>query len=154
MLRLEKADLKTILTDVLERLAPQITAAASSIAIEQVESCEGVFDHFRIEQVMVNLLTNAIRYGGHNPVHITLEKLNGHAKLAVRDEGIGIAEADQGRIFHRFERATRTSSGTGLGLGLYIAKEIVESHGGTIQVKSNKGKGATFIVELPLREST
>lgn len=70
--------------------------------------------------------------------------------MAVKDNGIGIGKDDHARIFSRFERAISASEISGLGLGLYIAKDIVEAHGGTITVQSELGQGATFVVELPL----
>jgi signal transduction histidine kinase len=70
--------------------------------------------------------------------------------LTVQDQGIGIAKEDQSRIFERFERAVSPNEASGLGLGLYIVKEILEAHGGSIRVESELGKGATFIVRLPL----
>ena len=151
-LRLEEVDLQFILNEVLERYSPQFVAAESTLLLEKEESAQGLFDHFRLEQVIVNLLTNALRYGRGKPVHISLTRNAGSAQLKIRDEGIGIAHGDHGRIFERFERATRTSAGTGLGLGLYIARQIAEAHGGSIHVESELGQGATFWLELPLRK--
>jgi signal transduction histidine kinase len=103
--------------------------------------------------VLNNLLTNAIKYGGGRPVHLQVEETTDDAVLTVRDEGIGIASEDQARIFQRFERATSTRQSDSLGLGLYIAKELVTAHGGTITVQSAPGQGATFQVRLPLRRT-
>jgi signal transduction histidine kinase len=149
-LRLDKTDLRSILTEVLDRLSPQFHSAGSAVLIENQDPCDGLFDHFRIEQVLVNLLTNALRYGGGKPVYVSLEQAQGIAIFKVRDEGLGIAKDDQERIFQRFERATRAGAESGLGLGLYIAKQIVEAHRGLIRVESTLGKGSTFIVELPM----
>ena len=104
-----------------------------------------------MEQVLINLLSNAIKYGAGAPIHVVVRGLADRALLVVRDHGIGIAEADQARIFERFERAVSVRNFGGLGLGLYIVRWIVTSHGGTIRVESKPGAGATFLVELPLR---
>lgn len=109
------------------------------------------WDPVRIEQVLVNLLTNAMKYGVGKPIEIE-SKLEGETVvLSVKDYGIGIAREDQERIFERFERAVSAKAFGGLGLGLYISKQILKAHGGTIRVESEPGFGAKFIIELPLR---
>jgi signal transduction histidine kinase len=110
----------------------------------------GSWDRFRVEQVLTNLLTNAARYGDGKPVEITVRRDGERAEVRVLDHGPGIAEADQERIFQRFERATSASEVSGLGLGLYIARQIVEMHGGSLRVESTPGAGAAFITTLPL----
>jgi two-component system CheB/CheR fusion protein len=147
--RPEAADLRSIVQTVLERMAPQILEAGTTVVTEKLESCPCHVDPFRLEQVLVNLLTNAIRYGEAKPIFVNLEKKENLAILSVRDQGIGIAPEDQKRIFDQFERATQKAT-SGLGLGLYISKQIIKAHGGTIEVRSEIGKGSTFIVELPL----
>ena len=107
-------------------------------------------DADRIQQVMVNLLDNAIKYGGP-PVRVSVEGANGNVRISVSDSGPGIVQADRERIFEKFYRAdpqhTRTPSGTGL--GLYISRELVRRMGGRLGVTSEPGSGATFVVELP-----
>jgi signal transduction histidine kinase len=107
-------------------------------------------DADRIQQVMVNLLDNAVKYGGI-PVRVRVESADGHVRISVADSGPGITLADQERIFEKFYRAdpqhTRTPSGTGL--GLYISRELVRRMGGRLDVSSEPGSGATFVVELP-----
>lgn len=110
----------------------------------------GMWDYSRIEQVFNCLLNNATKYGSGKPVHIIVKKENHHAILSVEDNGIGIAAEDQEKIFQRFERATTIKNFEGLGLGLYISKEIIEAHGGTISIKSEIKKGSTFTVSLPI----
>lgn len=110
----------------------------------------GEMDGFRIEQVVLNLITNAIKYGQSNPVEIRLSKEHGEAIITVKDQGIGIPEDSRDRIFNRFERAVTSYQFQGLGLGLYIAKEIVQGHDGTIEVHSEPGRGSEFKVHLPL----
>jgi signal transduction histidine kinase len=112
----------------------------------------GVWDEFRIEQVLVNLLTNALRYGGGKPVEMVVQQqADGTARVSVRDQGIGIAPEDHERIFEQFERTDHSRKhAAGLGLGLYITRKIVDLHGGHIGVESTAGQGSRFMVDLPL----
>ncbi|MNT65919.1 Sensor protein SrrB [compost metagenome] len=110
----------------------------------------GVWDEFRIEQVVANLLTNALRYGARHPVRVRAFEQQGLACIEVRDQGIGISAQNQQRIFQQFERVASNPGNAGLGLGLYISEQIVLAHGGSIDVESVEGQGATFTVRLPL----
>jgi signal transduction histidine kinase len=114
------------------------------------EPVVGRWDEFRIEQVLINLLTNAMRYGKDAPLDIEVVRAGDRARLTLRDRGPGIGADDQKRIFQQFERAGDRKRGGGLGLGLYISEQIVRAHAGEISVVSEPGAGATFIVELPL----
>ena len=107
-------------------------------------------DRFRIEQVIANLLSNALRYGARQPVQVRVLAEAGMACVEVRDHGIGISPDNQQRIFQQFERVASNHSVAGLGLGLYISEQIVLAHGGRITVHSAEGEGATFRVHLPL----
>jgi signal transduction histidine kinase len=102
-----------------------------------------------LEQVVENLLTNAIKYGAGKPIHVRLEASPGRVTLTVQDQGIGIASEHQARIFERFERAVSERNYGGLGLGLYITRTIVEALGGTIRVQSQPDQGACFTAEFP-----
>src|SRR6185312_11698162 len=106
------------------------------------------WDAPRIDQVVTNLLANAIKYGGGKPIELSVDSTPERARLVVRDHGIGISPEDQKRIFGRFERAASLSYG-GLGLGLFISSQIVRAPGGTIRVESTLAVGSTFTVELP-----
>jgi len=108
----------------------------------------GLWDRDRLDQVVTNLLSNALKYGGGRPVWVEVERAE-VARIRVHDDGIGIAPADQQRIFERFERPATTRFG-GVGLGLWIARELVTAHGGRILVQSALNEGSTFTVELPL----
>jgi signal transduction histidine kinase len=103
-----------------------------------------------MEQVLTNLLSNAIKYGAGKPIEVELHPEPRLARLLVRDHGIGIDPSDQHRVFERFERAAPVRHYGGLGLGLWITRQIVEASGGTIAVASELARGATFAVELPL----
>lgn len=150
----ESVDLTTVVRDVLERSAAVLAAAGCSVAIDAPTSpVMGRWDRARLEQVVLNLLTNAMKYGRGRPIHCSVRATSQRASFAIRDEGLGIAPQDQERIFEVFERAISANEVSGLGLGLYIARRIVEAHGGSIGVVSELGHGATFTVELP-RESS
>jgi signal transduction histidine kinase len=110
----------------------------------------GRWDRLRVEQVLMNLLSNAFKYGSGQPIDVVVTSDGTTAKLTVTDHGIGIAAVDQRRIFDRFERASSAIHFGGLGLGLFITRQIVEALGGTIGVTSELGEGSTFTVELPL----
>jgi len=115
----------------------------------------GRWERLRLDQVVTNFLTNAAKYGAGQPIEIRVAKQGDtHALVAVRDHGIGIAAEDQARIFDRFARAVSPSHYGGLGLGLFIVKVIVEALGGTVSVASTPGKGAEFVVCLPLAGPT
>lgn len=118
------------------------------------EKIIGFWDRFRIEQVIGNLLTNAIRYGKGKPVEVRIRLEDEHVFVSVKDSGYGIAREDLCRIFDRFERASHSSEISGLGLGLFISREIVASHGGQILVESEVDQGSTFHVCLPLMIKT
>jgi len=109
----------------------------------------GEWDEFRLEQVVVNLLTNALRYGAGKPIRVELDQLPGAATIRVSDQGVGIAPEDQARVFEQFVRVGDRTRIPGLGLGLYITRQLVEAHGGTISVESKLGEGSTFTVALP-----
>ncbi|XXX73144.1 AAA family ATPase [Sorangium sp. So ce134] len=143
-------DLAALALEVVERMSQQLADARCGIRLELDEPVVGRWDPSRMEQVLINLLSNAMKYGAGGPIHVVVRGQPDRALLLVRDHGMGIAEADQARIFERFERAVSVRNFGGLGLGLYIVRWIVTSHGGTVRVESKPGAGATFIVELPL----
>ncbi|MDC0677609.1 AAA family ATPase [Sorangium atrum] len=143
-------DLAALAREVVERMHQQLADARCRTRLELDEPVIGHWDPSRMEQVLINLLSNAIKYGAGGLIHVIARREGARAVLVVRDHGMGIAEADQARIFERFERAVSVRNFGGLGLGLYIVRWIVTSHGGTIRVESKPGAGATFIVELPL----
>ena len=144
-------DLSALARRVIDNLAQQADAAGSQITLDAPFEVPGVWDEFRIEQVLTNLLTNALRYGGGKPVHVEVAQNEGLATMGVQDRGIGVAEADQERIFEQFERTDDSRKhAAGLGLGLYITREIVRAHGGTIALQSATGEGSLFKVTLPL----
>jgi PAS domain S-box-containing protein len=147
----EPMALDELVREVVERMRPQLVAAGTHVGLECAERVEGQWDRLRIEQVLTNLLTNAQRYGEKKPVTVRLERRDSQAHLSVRDQGLGVPPESQERIFERFERGISANEVSGLGLGLFITRQIVEAHGGRIWVESEGlGDGSTFHVELPL----
>ena len=145
------ADLATITRGVVDSLIDPALAAGCQLLLDAPESLPLVCDEFRVEQVITNLLTNALRYGAGKPVSVRVESSGPDALVVVKDGGMGIAEADQDRIFGQFERTDDARKIAGLGLGLFITRHIVRAHGGEISVRSAPGQGAEFTVRLPLQ---
>jgi signal transduction histidine kinase len=110
----------------------------------------GKWDKSRVDQVITNLISNAVKYGGGRDVQLDVLRTGEMARLTVSDRGAGIPPEDRHRIFGRFERGSTVGHVGGLGLGLWIAKEIVTAHGGSIGVTSTPGLGSTFTVDLPM----
>jgi signal transduction histidine kinase len=150
----EPFDLNELVSDTLRRFSAQIDASKSKVSFQTGAPAVGNWDRFRIEQVFINLLTNALKYGAGNPIRIEISTEGELALLRVRDQGIGIQQQDQERIFGRFERAISASSISGLGLGLYISQKIIEGHQGKILVQSEPGMGSIFTIELPLASAS
>lgn len=148
-LRPEPVDLRAVVREVVERHAAEAAEARCEVAIREGPPVDGAWDRLRLEQVLTNLLTNAFKYAPGTLVEVGVDGDAGHARVEVRDEGPGIAPADQERIFRPFERAVRLLEVSGFGLGLFIVRQIVEAHGGTIALESTVGRGSTFRIELP-----
>lgn len=148
----EYTDLTEIVLDVIDRFQPQYqTAGVPSLKFHSsINEATGYFDVLRIEQILSNLLSNALKYGEKKEVEVKLDKNENTALLRVTDHGMGIPAEVQDKIFHRFERAVNPNEISGLGLGLYIVREIVEAHGGKVEVESTVGQGSVFKVYLPL----
>ena len=147
-IRRERCDLSAMLQRVVAELQGQ--RGDVQIALSADAGVDGDWDEFRLEQVVVNLLTNALRYGGDQPVAVELRRVPGGATIRVSDHGIGIAPEDHARVFEQFVRVGDRLRTPGLGLGLYITRQLVEAHGGTISVASALGAGSTFTVALPM----
>jgi signal transduction histidine kinase len=145
----EDVDLAELLRAVIERFEPDLEWARCPTTLRVVEGIVGRWDRMRLDQVVSNLVANAMKYGRGKPIEVTLEGTSESARLTVRDGGIGIPLEKQSLIFEKFERAATERSIFGLGLGLWIVRCIVEASGGSIQVDSQPGRGASFTVELP-----
>ncbi len=146
----ETLDLGALVQTAVGGIGELATRSSSELRLELESSIVGSFDRFRLEQVVTNLVTNALKYGQGKPIRVELRREADVAVLAVHDQGIGIDPCHQRRIFERFERAVTDRNFGGLGLGLWISRQIVEASGGTIEVDSRPGEGSHFMVRLPL----
>ncbi len=150
-LNLEDFDLASATREVIDRLASTAKRAGCELRLEAPSSVPGRWDLLRVEQVLTNLLSNALKYGAGRPVHVVVERRDDRAHIEVRDHGIGIPPEIAGKIFERFGRAGSISHYGGLGLGLYLARQVIEAHDGTIRFESRPSEGCTFSIDLPLR---
>jgi signal transduction histidine kinase len=142
-----RCDLAAIVKGEVRRAAD---LAPGGITLDCPPEVTGQLDEVRVAQVVRNLLENAVKFGGGKPIDVTLSVDGGEAVLSVRDRGVGIPADRLSSIFHPFERAVPKEHYGGLGLGLYVAKAIVDAHQGSIAVASAPGEGSTFTVRLPL----
>ncbi len=150
VLNIQEVNLGDRIHKIIERYR-EAALKKGTVINETLESnITGLWDLARIESAIENLITNAIKYGKGKPVAVTAGIKDKFAIITVKDLGIGISEKDKFKIFERFERAVSVKNFGGLGLGLYIARKIVEAHGGSIQVESELGQGSVFSVKLPL----
>jgi PAS domain S-box-containing protein len=143
-------DLELLVEDVVARLRSRAELSSSSVSVD-VPSIRGDWDRLRLEQVFTNLIVNAIKYGRGRPIEIFATVDDDTVQVDIRDHGIGISPSDASRIFEKFERAVPAAYG-GLGLGLYITRQLIVAHGGSISFDSALGEGTTFHVRLPIRE--
>jgi signal transduction histidine kinase len=142
----------SLLRSVLAKSGHFLKSSAELVNLSSEEDPIILADPTRLEQVFTNLLINATKYGSGKSVQILVEAESGQLAVRLQDQGIGIAIEDQERIFERFERNVPYEKISGLGLGLYISREIVRAHGGEISVKSSVGEGSVFSVRLPRME--
>jgi PAS domain S-box-containing protein len=143
-------ELSEVVGDVFAGLDEELSRGRIPIRFEQDGPIHARWDRPRIEQVVANLVGNAIKYGEQRPVLVSARARDDRVRLVVQDQGPGIAPKDRERIFQVFERAVRGTNISGFGLGLYVTRQIVRAHGGSIQVEDTPGGGTTFVVELPV----
>jgi signal transduction histidine kinase len=144
-----EVDLAEVVREVIERFELELRRANCEVRLEAPTPVRGFWDASRLDQVVSNLLSNALKFGPGQPIEVAVTAHCDRAQLSVTDHGIGIDPARIGTIFDRFVRGVPASHYGGLGLGLYISRQIVWLHGGTISVRSQPGAGATFTVDLP-----
>jgi signal transduction histidine kinase len=149
-LRAEACDLVAIAHDVIRRYAGVSLAAGCPMLFLAEGPVVGCWDSLRLEQVITNLISNALKFGTGQPIEISVNRDEQTARLTVKDHGIGIPTEKITRIFNKFERAVTTDNYGGLGLGLFISRNIAEAHRGRMYVSSEPGKGAELTLELPL----
>jgi signal transduction histidine kinase len=143
-------DLAEVARDVIEGLEQEASTAGCSVHLDAPFPVRGMWDQLRIEQVLINLLSNAFRYASGQPVDVRVWQEDGEARVAVEDRGSGIPLEDLERIFGRFEQAGASRNYGGLGLGLYLSREIALAHGGSIEARNREGGGASFLLRIPL----
>jgi PAS domain S-box-containing protein len=148
-LQREDVDLSAVIDDVVDRFRDGLAAAGCVIRVEHAGPVWGRWNRVRLEQVVENLLANALKYGPGRPIEIRLTEDHARVMLQVTDHGIGIAPADVERIFQRFERAVSDRNYGGFGLGLWIVRQVLDALGGEISVETRPGGGSTFMVTLP-----
>ncbi|PTL76002.1 ATP-binding protein [Vitiosangium sp. GDMCC 1.1324] len=149
-LRRERVELCEVVAGVLDEMKRQLDASGSEVRQELHAPAVGSWDRRRLEQVVKGLLRNALKFGEGRPIDVSVKPRDGSVLLVVRDRGIGMSEHDRAHVFDRFSRGVSEQHYGGLGLGLYLARQLVEAHGGTIFVESRPGEGSTFTVVLPV----
>ncbi len=149
-LEVEKVDLGEVVRQVVAREVAARTRAAETLSVVAPSPVEGSWNPSRLDQIVSNLVSNALKFGDGKPVVVSVEARDGRALLRVADHGPGIPAEERKRIFERFERAVGLENVGGLGLGLWIVRELVATLGGTIEVASEVGRGSTFTVSLPI----
>jgi signal transduction histidine kinase len=148
-LDLSEFDPAEMVRELTSRLAPDFAHAKNELELRLQADLVCRWDRFRIEQVLENLLSNAMKYAPGKPIIVVLAENGGEVEFVVRDEGSGIPEEKQSHIFNRFVRVNSSPNIKGLGLGLFISKQLVEAHGGRIWARSKNGQGTTFYIQLP-----
>jgi PAS domain S-box-containing protein len=150
-LECEELDLAQLAHEVAGRLEAEAARTGTEVRVHTEGPVVGCWDRLRLEQVLGNLLGNALKFGPGQPIEVRVEGTQALARLRVQDRGLGISPEDQARIFERFERAVPIRHYGGFGLGLWISRQMVEAMGGAIRVESTLGHGSIFTVELPLK---
>jgi PAS domain S-box-containing protein len=145
----DEVELCQLVGRVCESLGPMAERAGCELRLDPSAPVVGQWDRMKLEQVVANLLANAIKIGAGHPVDLRVRTDEQHVELIVADRGPGLDEGDLQRIFERFERAASIRNHGGLGLGLYIAERIVDAHGGSLKARRREGGGAEFMVRLP-----
>ena len=146
----EEFHLDRFVAELVERIRPNILESHNSITFEADDSVPGEWDKFRIEQVIMNIIMNAALYAKSTNIHIRVWKEGQLAKVSIHDNGIGISSHEHEKIFQRYERGESSKDYRGLGIGLYLVREIISLHNGHISLESELGKGAKFNISLPL----
>lgn len=148
-----KTNMTSVVLGILNRYKDAIRLAGNHVSFVHDGDIIGYWDQARIDQLFSNLISNAVKYAEGKPIKIELRKMEPETiSFSIQDEGPGIPYHKQPAIFERFERAVDSRKISGLGLGLYVSKQIVDAHRGEISLESRPGKGATFLVTLPVKQ--
>lgn len=148
----ERVEAHELVEQVVEGFSEEARRAGVTLKVEAQTGLVAWWDRGRVEQALANLLANSLKFGAGQPIEVHVSGEGPWVRIAVTDHGIGIEPEALERIFDRFERAVSSNRYGGLGLGLFLARQIVESHGGSIHVESYPGAGATFVLQLPVRQ--
>jgi signal transduction histidine kinase len=146
----EWVNVSGLVGQVVDSFAEEAARAGSALRVESEPGVMARWDRGRIEQALTNLLSNALKFGAGKPIEVHVSGEGGWVRITVRDHGIGIAPEALERIFERFERAVSSRRYGGLGLGLFLARQIAEAHGGTIHAERPAGDGSAFVLQLPV----
>lgn len=151
-LRLDRAavDFAAVVRETVASFEEEIAFARSVLRVQAPAQLIGAWDQVALEQVVTNLVSNAVKYGAGGPIAVSLAQEGPSARFSVRDEGVGIPAPDLIRVFERFEQVLTQRAPSGFGVGLWLVRELVEAHGGSVDVVSTVGKGSTFTVRLPI----
>jgi signal transduction histidine kinase len=149
-LQRERFDLSELVLDAVDHFCEEFARVRCPVTVDAVEPVVGDWDRMRLDQAITNLLQNVVRYAPGSAVHVRLHAEDGHARLVVRDNGPGIPAKDHARIFERFVQAENRRFSGGFGLGLWIVKQVMEAHGGSVTLRSSPNEGAEFTLLLPL----
>ena len=150
VLNREEMDLVDLVRKTVRHFSTQLDQSHCRLEIEAEAPVRGFWDSIGLEEVVVNLLSNAMKFGNGKPIRIRLWQSQDTAFFSIQDQGIGIPARGREKIFERFGRAVSLREYGGLGVGLYVAHQIVLAHGGRIHLMSEPGRGSTFTVEVPL----
>jgi signal transduction histidine kinase len=153
-LSLEQVDLAEVVRETAQAMASQAVRAGTPLEVHADQPLVGQFDRMRVGQVLTNLLSNAFKFGSGRPIEVEAHALPGLAQLSVSDQGLGIPLELREKIFDRYARGVSDRHYGGLGLGLWVSRQIAEAMGGTVKVESELGRGSRFVVELPLAGAT
>lgn len=147
-LSVKQQDLRPVLETVISQYMAKADQKGLSLLLEKTEA-KAAFDAKWTAEALGNLLDNAIKYTEHGSIHISVKAYEMFVRIDMRDTGIGISESEQAQIFSRFYRSREVSEQQGVGIGLYLSREIISSEGGYMKVQSAPGMGSTFSVFLP-----
>jgi two-component system OmpR family sensor kinase len=153
-LHLAVVDASAVVAEVVADFASFAATAGSDLSVASEPGITGLFDRTALEEIVENLISNAIKYGRGQPIHVQLSASERELQLCVNDNGLGISAENKDRIFQRFERLITGHSSTGFGLGLWVVGQLVEAMSGKIEIDGRPGQGSTFTVRLPLQKTT
>lgn len=149
----DQMDLRQLVLDVLERTRDLMDNTGCQLELETMDEAIGWWDPVRLDTVITNVLSNAVKFGAGRPVALSVRRVGTNATLSIRDHGIGMSSDERVSLFRKFSRVAPKENYGGFGLGLWIVAELVHAHGGTVEISSEKNQGTTVTVSLPLERN-